>query len=521
MKKILILFASLLFASTAMAENEALYDKETGSIEIPVLAVKGQSDKSTATLLQQDSERLIFTMTEMIPDASIESSTNEATYDPESGVIVLPMVMVLTEGKSSVETYSMELQQTEESIFEVTQKEKITALPLNVTNGIAGEGAGLRMLTARSGGSSRWCSGNPDQNLDAAKENFKAKCGEAWDDQKGHVCDYKSDGYHCNGNRSAAASPATSDPSSSTAADTGWCTGTPDRNIDIAKEHFKTACGQAWNDQIGHVCERKTDGWHCRGITSPSGTHIPTKPGGVTVRRWHPNVVFIEWDTEGYNYQYRVRRFEIYRNGEKIGSVNRPRRNKAYFYDRNARGNNRYQIVAINQSNMRSPSSDAVAPTTNSGTHSSSLRSGQRETSRVNDVTVTSPSTGRTVELTNGTVTQTNSAQTVTYDVTSTDGEPLGTMEITHTGGDELDLSLSPNYGGSESVTATIPDEDYRTNGPETNAAMGAVPDLFPDKPRPSNPGGGDKPGGGDDGTGCKGPACGSCSGGPGCRAGD
>ena len=175
-----------------MAENEALYDKEAGSIDIPVLAVKGQPDKSTATLLQQDSERLIFTMTEMIPDASIESSTNEATYNPESGIIVLPMVMVLTEGESSIETYSMELQQTEESIFEVIQQEKITALPSNATNGIAGDDAGLRAFTFRSGGTSTWCSGNPDQNLDTAKVNFKAKCGEAWDDQKGHVCDYKS-----------------------------------------------------------------------------------------------------------------------------------------------------------------------------------------------------------------------------------------------------------------------------------------------------------------------------------------
>ena len=276
MKKILILFSSLFFASIAMAENEALYDKEAGSIDIPVLAVKGQPDKSTATLLQQDSERLIFTMTEMIPDASIESSTNEATYNPESGIIVLPMVMVLTEGESSIETYSMELQQTEESIFEVIQQEKITALPLNATNGIAG--ARSRVITFRSGGTSTWCSGYPDQNLVTAKENFKAMCGEAWDDQKGHVCDYKPDGFHCNGNRSSSASPATSDPSSSTTADTGWCSGIPDRNIEIAKDNFRAAC-QPWNDRRGHICEWKSDGWHCSGNRYPSVVIEPPLPG--------------------------------------------------------------------------------------------------------------------------------------------------------------------------------------------------------------------------------------------------
>jgi len=352
MKKILILFSSLFFASIAMAENEALYDKEAGSIDIPVLAVKGQPDKSTATLLQQDSERLIFTMTEMIPDASIESSTNEATYNPESGIIVLPMVMVLTEGESSIETYSMELQQTEESIFEVIQQEKITALPLNATNGIAGDDAGLRTFTFRSGGTSTWCSGNPDQNLDTAKQNFKSKCGETWDDQKGHVCDYKSDGYHCNGNRSASASPATSDPSSSTAADTGWCSGSPDRNIDTAKGNFKTACGQVWNDQLGHVCEWKPDGWHCRGNTSASTA--PAAPTGVTATRVHRRVVQIEWRFADRGH---ISYFDLYRNGEKFASTGSTKR---FYPDKQAQGRPTYQVVAIGKNGVRSPSSSVA-----------------------------------------------------------------------------------------------------------------------------------------------------------------
>ncbi len=289
-----------------------------------------------------------------LPDASIESSTNEATYDPESGVIVLPVVMVLTEGEPSVETYSMELQQTEESIFEVTQQEKITALPLNATNGIAGDSARLRTLTARSGGSSRWCSGNPDQNLDAAKENFKAKCGEAWDDQKGHVCDYKSDGYHCNGNRSAAASPATSDPSTSIAADTGWCSGTPDRNIAIAKRNFHKSCGQLWNDQLGHVCEWKSDGWHCRGNKSASSA--PSAPT-VTATRTHPRVVYIEWAPQGN--PNAISYYELYRNGKKFASVGS---NKRFYEDKQAQGRPTYQVVAVGKNKVRSPSSNIAEP---------------------------------------------------------------------------------------------------------------------------------------------------------------
>jgi hypothetical protein len=268
------------------------------------------------------------------------------------------MVMVLTEGESSIETYSMELQQTEESIFEVIQQEKITALPLNATNGIAGDDAGLRAFTFRSGGTSTWCSGNPDQNLDTAKVNFKAKCGEAWDDQKGHVCDYKSDGYHCNGNRSASASPATSDPSSSTAADTGWCSGTPDRNIDTAKGNFKTACGMTWNDQLGHVCEWKPDGWHCRGNTS--ALTAPAAPTNVRATRIGPAVVHIEWTSSGTDISY----YDLYRNGKKFASTGSSKR---YYQDKQAQGYPTYQVVAIGKNKVRSPSSNTAKPGSCSG----------------------------------------------------------------------------------------------------------------------------------------------------------
>ncbi len=63
----------------------------------------------------------------------------------------------------------------------------------------------------------QWCTGTPDQNIDAARANFKAACGETYDHQKGHACDYKPDGYHCNGNISASVSSPTQTPFSPTA----------------------------------------------------------------------------------------------------------------------------------------------------------------------------------------------------------------------------------------------------------------------------------------------------------------
>ena len=64
----------------------------------------------------------------------------------------------------------------------------------------------ITMLLFSSLATAQWCTGTPDQNIDAARANFKAQCGETWNDQN-HVCEYKSDGYHCNGNISALSSP--------------------------------------------------------------------------------------------------------------------------------------------------------------------------------------------------------------------------------------------------------------------------------------------------------------------------
>ncbi len=303
MKKILILLTTLLFASIATAENEAVYDKKAGSVEIPVLSVKGQTDKFSVTLHQQDTENLIFSVTDMEPNPVVNSSTNEATYDPETGTVIIPTVFVLEEGNETVTSYSVELKLTEESTFEVSQSKPVLGLSSNVFNSVQSEPLGF---TKSAKAASKWCTGNPNQNIDEARRNFKNKCGEPWNDQKGHVCDYKSDGFHCNGNVSDSGSgasvpaptpttPAATSPSSTS--NSAWCTGTPDRNIDMAKEEFKKACGQYWNDQLGHVCTRKPDGWHCSGnkTSADQVASVPYAPRFVMARRWHSHVVQISW----------------------------------------------------------------------------------------------------------------------------------------------------------------------------------------------------------------------------------
>lgn len=54
------------------------------------------------------------------------------------------------------------------------------------------------MLLFSSLATARWCIAPPDQNITEARRLFKINCVVSWNDQK-HVCDYKPDGFHCQG----------------------------------------------------------------------------------------------------------------------------------------------------------------------------------------------------------------------------------------------------------------------------------------------------------------------------------
>ncbi len=464
MKKILFLIITLLFSSLATAENEAVYNEAAGSIEIPVLSVKGQAEKFSVTLQQEDTEDLVFTITDATPDPEVESSTNEATYDPKTGVVILPSVMVLEEGKPSVKSYSVELQLTEESIFKISQIEPILALPTNTFNGIPSETLDISVADKASSGSSR-CTGNPSQNLTTARENFKTKCGEPWNDQK-HVCDYKdADGFHCSGEVSASTTPDPTNPTTSNppATNPDWCTGTPDRNKDAAKINFALECGQTWNDQLGHVCEwKESNEWHCRGTRSASVP--PTTPRNIIAKHWTPRTVFIDWNaslgSEG------VRGYDVFRNGEKIATSV-----ATEYHDRNGYGSPRYQIVAIGGDNIRSPSSSPVAP----------LNSGLNSRDRTEAV-------GRVVKNGNeerriqGFLIEREGSVAISARVTDEQGNELGMYTQAYDDQlGEITVAMEPRYGEPKT---------FVNDNATTVADIDALPDehitgTYPDRPTP------------------------------------
>ncbi len=189
MKKIIALLTILFFASIAIAENEAIYDIETGLVEIPLLSIKGQEETISATLQQQDKEGLIFSVVDSISSPIVDSSINEVIYDPETGVVTIPTLFVLEKGGAVSKSYSVELQETEELIFEVTQMKNISAE----------QGSELASKKKQRSTAMRWCTGKPDQYLLSAKHNFESKCQAEYNDQLGHACEYKPDGYHCHG----------------------------------------------------------------------------------------------------------------------------------------------------------------------------------------------------------------------------------------------------------------------------------------------------------------------------------
>jgi hypothetical protein len=113
-----------------------------------------------------------------------------------------------------------------------------------------------------------------------------------------------------------------------------------------------------WNDQLGHVCEWKPDGWHCSGNTS--ALTAPAAPTNVRATRIGPAVVHIEWTSSGTDISY----YDLYRNGKKFASTGSSKR---YYQDKQAQGYPTYQVVAIGKNNVRSPSSNTAKPGSCSG----------------------------------------------------------------------------------------------------------------------------------------------------------
>ena len=113
----MFLLTALFFTSIATAENEAIFDAETGLVEIPVLSIKGQPKKISVILQQQDAKNMISKVTTKA-GSSNDPAYDEVTFDSKTGIVIIPTLVVLDQGELS-KIYSVELKQIEEQIFEV------------------------------------------------------------------------------------------------------------------------------------------------------------------------------------------------------------------------------------------------------------------------------------------------------------------------------------------------------------------------------------------------------------------
>ncbi len=304
----------------------------------------------------------------------------------------------------------------------------------------------------------RWCTGLPNQNLNAARQSFSSVCGEPFNDQKGHKCDYKSDGFHCNGTVSTAAATGSTTPS-------GWCTGTASSNISTAKLLFANKCGQQWNDQLGHRCEWKTDGWHCSGVLSTASP--PKAPTNIRLFRLHPQVVRIDWmrpsSASG------IRGYDVYRNGVRIASTS-----LLYFVDRSASSlTSKYQIVAIGGNGVRSPSS------------SDSALSGRAKPGTVVQVNE-NVYAGNATRRVSGTVVVAPSGTVTSHaTVTNAAGQVVGTISQEYVQGG-VNTTFNANYGPDQTYFSTSSNAADLTPGKLANQVISA----FPDRPASSSGGG-------------------------------
>ncbi len=63
----------------------------------------------------------------------------------------------------------------------------------------------------------------------------------------------------------------------------GSCSGSVDRDIDVAKRNYASNCGQAYNGSSGfHKCSWVTGGWQCEGPGTPNGSTPAPSPADPT-----------------------------------------------------------------------------------------------------------------------------------------------------------------------------------------------------------------------------------------------
>jgi hypothetical protein len=117
-----ILFTMVLFATSVIAENESTYDPTDGSVELPEVIFLGQEQGTEYFVKMEQSEQSnsIFKVTEATPDEEgiEDSDENRVIYDPETGLVEIPLIFVRSiEDPEMVTPYSVKMQRQEDSGF--------------------------------------------------------------------------------------------------------------------------------------------------------------------------------------------------------------------------------------------------------------------------------------------------------------------------------------------------------------------------------------------------------------------
>jgi len=142
MKKIIFFILACFFASSVLAENvpapvsaEAendpppapVYVPSEGLVEIPKLIILGQEEEGGEYYVKmQQTEGLNFEVTSatLAPDGADDSDEEPATYDPATGIVGIPLVIVFSEEVDvPLETFSVKMlkQEGEGLFFSVTE----------------------------------------------------------------------------------------------------------------------------------------------------------------------------------------------------------------------------------------------------------------------------------------------------------------------------------------------------------------------------------------------------------------
>ncbi|MEE9339988.1 MAG: hypothetical protein V3U87_18110 [Methylococcaceae bacterium] len=118
----MIFFTIVLFATSVVAENESTYDPMDGSVELPEVVFLGQEQGIEYLVKMQQREGLNFEVLEATPDEEglIDSDENRVTYNPESGLVEIPLIFVRSiEDPEIAIPYSVMMQRQEDSdLFE-------------------------------------------------------------------------------------------------------------------------------------------------------------------------------------------------------------------------------------------------------------------------------------------------------------------------------------------------------------------------------------------------------------------